>query len=704
MAEVAMDFRVRAIDEASNVFPRIAQAARENAAKVEEAGGIESLKAAFGRTSGLTETLHILSGAGPIIGLGIAARELGEFAEKLGDVGKEIRGDFGFWEKAGDFSLGLAKSVPLLGDIITAGQNIRAATTSEREEIDSINDAARLQIEYSRAHVRSALDLRDAYAEVAITVRKIVEDTARIGLQGTAGSFSATQQELTNRISELGSVRSGGGPPEMLEKIRAASTEHEDELEKLRAAQKETKRIFEAHTAIGQAPDIANYTPDVQRTEPAEIKEKRVGEAAQYKQLGDQIASLEKDTQDKVKQIRTQYLEEDKALVAKDQAELLDIQRQYSLEVIKQVDETQRKINDVRVQAQAQALRTSGQNYAADLLLIQQSLKDENLAVDRALGERMKEIGQAQKAGLLSDNQAQSEGQTAQLLANQEKQANAAKANADAAEAAKNDALQQEQTEQRIADIRTGAMMSALDLGGKAMEFERENLRITQEYAEKRREVTELMKTATEAQREQLGLTLQQLSAEEHVAHEVQVQKTLKDALQAPVEAAAAAGNKIAEMMVQTSKIQEEFSDRARALNDIIKDQSASAKDKSLAQGALSQLPAEQQKAIMRARQQIFPFISPTTSGNYFESVGNNATSGLAQNETERAFVNYQHGRAMTPEEVSQFHTGDQLQRDMIKLQDDIYKNTTELVKLVAALVARGGGGGQGGKPIFDTH
>lgn len=106
---------------------------------------IEGIKEEAGRGSLLGETMHLLLGAGPIIGLKYLTEAFAGFAEKIAAAMDETRKGNG---DLGEFFGTLSREVPILGGFIKAFDALREAVTGEKAAMEEDAQA----VKESEAH------------------------------------------------------------------------------------------------------------------------------------------------------------------------------------------------------------------------------------------------------------------------------------------------------------------------------------------------------------------------------------------------------------------------------------------------------------------------------------------------------------------------------------------------------------------------
>jgi hypothetical protein len=178
IAELDALLRKGAIDQ--ETFNRAQSRAKNNS----DEGGLidrlnsplEKLKAKLGARGPLKDLFEIAVGGGAFAGLQFASQTLGQIATKADDVVTEFR----LGKKtAGETADELARQLPYLGGIYTAGQAIRDLFTGERAEIERINEQLKVRNDLMDAAAKFKIDQTGFRAGIAKDIEDLKYQSAR---------------------------------------------------------------------------------------------------------------------------------------------------------------------------------------------------------------------------------------------------------------------------------------------------------------------------------------------------------------------------------------------------------------------------------------------------------------------------------------------------------------------------------------------
>lgn len=152
-------------------------AARINSTKAElkvkvAHSGLTGLKKSLGEDSAFGLGVKTLAGAGAIAGVGLLARGLADVTGKAA----QLKAEFEAGKKsAGEVADELARSVPVLGQIYTAGRNIRELATGEQAAAAMIRaeaEAMNQLVDARRRSFEAGQQAANAMAKTLIAVRR----------------------------------------------------------------------------------------------------------------------------------------------------------------------------------------------------------------------------------------------------------------------------------------------------------------------------------------------------------------------------------------------------------------------------------------------------------------------------------------------------------------------------------------------------
>jgi hypothetical protein len=223
-----------AVDAAEKELKRLRKEAEKAGVDTGKKGILESLKNAFGGRSDLKDVTEILVGGGAVAGLSLAGRVLNDMTGKA----IELRDAFSDGSKsAGEVADELIRSLPVLGNIFSAGQNIRELFTGERAEIARINaDAAVItaSIDAQAASWKKNVDAAARLAEIVERLR---------GSGDPFGGANKTAVEIINsRIAEIQAEAKGDDAKKLQQQINDARRQLNDAMERARKEFEDRKR------------------------------------------------------------------------------------------------------------------------------------------------------------------------------------------------------------------------------------------------------------------------------------------------------------------------------------------------------------------------------------------------------------------------------------------------------------------------------
>jgi hypothetical protein len=234
---------------------------------------------------------------------------------------------------------------------------------------------------------------------------------------------------------------------------------------------------------------------------------------------------------------------------------------------------------------------------------------------------------------LLSAEQANAQRQAAADIANGQVAANYAKAGADASRAWYQNDLERHGIDEKIRDINRSMIDAQVAAGNKALEVERDRLRIQDEFASKAKEIAQAMLTASDAQKAALQAQLNALPGMERMAQNQRINTGIRDQYESALQAAAGAGFRPAEAELKRFQARKTLFDQYGQLSGIFHDPNATAAQKAQAQATYQADRMQENLAEMLAGRQGVTF-KATADTEYYHG-----GSGLAQHAREQAFL-----------------------------------------------------------------
>lgn len=169
-------------------------------------GILERLNKSFGRGSGVMEWAHLFDGGGPIRGLSLATKEFEEMTKRSLEFKKEL--DDGAISSF-QFANELAKSIPILGEIIGAGENLNELFTGDNAAIQRAKDLSKA-LDDARIHMQetfkagqqSAQDMLDIVDKLRVDIDLIGATPADKKLADVAGDLGSKLSEVMGKAGD----------------------------------------------------------------------------------------------------------------------------------------------------------------------------------------------------------------------------------------------------------------------------------------------------------------------------------------------------------------------------------------------------------------------------------------------------------------------------------------------------------------------
>lgn len=163
-------------------------------------GFFESLKSGLGKQSTLKESLELLRGAGAIVGLSLAAREVNNLTDAIIRFDRAM-GDSS--KSAGQLFEEAAASVPIYGQIWQAGRKIHDELTGEARIVESINRSVERQNTLLQAKDEIIKAAAARIKEEESQARAFEQRTVLAGLTGPAKEDAQRKFENGNDLSKI---------------------------------------------------------------------------------------------------------------------------------------------------------------------------------------------------------------------------------------------------------------------------------------------------------------------------------------------------------------------------------------------------------------------------------------------------------------------------------------------------------------------
>jgi hypothetical protein len=183
-----ISYKVKAIDQASGVFQKVAKEAMKANEDV-----LKSLKSGLGEESKFGAYGKILAGGGAVAGLTLAGNELNKFVAKFSEIRKMSADGAG----TGEIAEKLAISLPVFGSIIEAGRKFRTEMDGSAAAVERIAAAtASVQANADaalKAYDRQKRNMIDGFLGQA---QKLTDDLKVNGMSPEQAAVFGVQRQL----------------------------------------------------------------------------------------------------------------------------------------------------------------------------------------------------------------------------------------------------------------------------------------------------------------------------------------------------------------------------------------------------------------------------------------------------------------------------------------------------------------------------
>lgn len=352
-------------------FAKFRQEEQEAAKIAHEArqGFLEKLNESVGRKSELGHGLHALEGGGAVLGLGLATHLLGELSNKVVEFDKELREG----KKGGDeIADSLARSLPILGGIYTAGRNIHEIFSAEAAEVEQINRVSEIRTKGIEVQREALQKMKETYKELANTARDFAIARAQVGLSGAAKESQAIGAEMGKAEADKAEE-----VKKLIEAMRKPQEEKIKELEKEANAATTHGLRTRFMEAFGQDPTGVDREKD----------EKEADERRHAAQKA--LEGIYKEQGENEKKIREQYEKTHAEGTALSNDKLNEIQIEFDRKEQEAAQAHGEEMGKIAADGRVTALRASRQDREADLAELESRLEMQKAASQKALDEGM---------------------------------------------------------------------------------------------------------------------------------------------------------------------------------------------------------------------------------------------------------------------------------------------------------------------------
>jgi|GEM_PF-5086396 len=632
MPEQNLTYRIAAKDDgaiANSAKVRDALIKDSKRVKAENEGSglharVEELKGSFGRGSALHEVSEIFRGAGPLIGIAAAVEGVKSLSEGLIKVRELSEQGAG----TGEIAIGLMKSIPVLAQIADAGQFIREFFTGEQAEITRINELSKLTGEAMDQWRAGLSRVRLEYMGIAEAHEKSLNVQALIGTSGAALEQGQLRQALTMARGNIAAARGdeGGAPVALQTEIDAIRKRYEPELNKLReehgsaqTAAYSLGRDREANESVDRALGFSGKRAPI----PAEAHAiEKANETRKMLDIGMTTQNQE------IKAARDKYLGEQQDAADEANAKLLESQRKYDGALLKLNEDVAQQIAGSRVKANQDLLRLNGEFYDADISQLKMSFDAQNRTVEESFAKRIDTIRQDLQAGTIDLKGAAGQaggafGQFATMLG-----LNAQALGGGEATAGRTESNRAADVQGQVAKARLSALGDEVAANNHLVDADQKRLEIAGQFADRKRELQELLEKANATEREGIQAQIAGLDASEKKVQAQALNNMLQDAATGGLERLASAGDRRAGIDLAQFRIKKQFAEETARLTGIAGDNSASAEQRAAASQLLGTLGSQQAAALGAAARQgltISPFAGVENSQGAGSAIGGRA-------------------------------------------------------------------------------
>lgn len=503
-------------------------------------GPLSGLKDAFGRGSTFGGLAKVAAGGGAILGLQLAAQEVEKISGKIVEMNDKMRDGTA---SAGDMVFELGRSIPIVGELAKAYDNIEELFTHRLAHEREITEEAQRQTESIKEHARIRQAERAEHEGLRVSIRAAQQEQARTGLEGPSQGIASARDAMKNRQEDA--PRKLRDENEAIRKARQDVIDKDIEnVEKLRARER----------AASEGPEFQAAQRDREGAEKGILRAK----IAMQREISDHTA---------------EFWENEKAQDAKGEAEVQSLTEERARQRIEEFRATNERIADIRDEAQAGSLRDAGKGLDADLLLLKHGMDKQIAEVDRALEEKRRKIKADTSDGApdalriaAAEEQAEKQKQ-----AIRDREANQVQA------AGRKDAQDRESRQAEVSRFRIESIDAELAAGNHAHEAEKARLEIQNQYIQKRVALERMLtdERTGGAARKQLQIQLDGLGAEEKQTIAARTNLDIENDKLSILQAQASAGSNVARVAAGRLEIQRKFKEERQKLQGQFDDPNA---------------------------------------------------------------------------------------------------------------------------------
>lgn len=462
---------------------RVAEAAKHTEGGLK--GVFERLKQSFGRGSTFQDFVEVaFSAGGPIIGIGLAAREFEHLGEAASEAGRKLAtGEISFAGAAKQF----VEGVPILGSLIKGTEGLGEGINGLGAAILRAQGAEEAQIRRWAGQAEAARFAAEEVQKYRDTLDSLAEAAKHVGEIRFASANQTQLGALTGADRDREAAR---------QEIEARQKAQQDDLEAQR------KKVIEDAKKTGATPsDIRAGTVFTGPNAEQIVGQLRDIDAA----IAESKANAANEMRRRLSEINDKELSDD---VAAEQARL---------DAIDRFKERRREATEagaaLEAEAREKSLRASGQALEAELAGIRRNY-DQRIAEIERLAEAEAKAN-PNKAFEIFGEAGRSTGALRESQAADEQAARK--------KAADDVATHQQQIDKILSDGRRAALQAEVETGNLAAERELKRLEIQERYRDIENEIRRAIEDeqTTDEQRARLRERMASLSEEERRAEEI---------------------------------------------------------------------------------------------------------------------------------------------------------------------------------------
>ncbi len=504
-----------------------------------EDGVVKSIKGTLGAKSDLGQLAKALKGGGAVLGIRLIAGELKQAA----DQAKALKDQFDAGEiSANQLGVGLAKTVPIIGDIISAGESLSNLWASfdgianskigHWLQFDAVRDLQNIQKETKAQgavdeYVNATLERqKKLLQEIGEQRRRTQQEAGKIGREGDDLKAYELKIAAENRLADIQKKRTDA--------LDEADKKKNEALKKARQDDK------------GLSPSEQNAI------------EQRI-----YKQNTEEKLKINQGFNDEIRDANNLTF-----------VEQLQAQKEHDEKIADFKADSAKEVTDIQTEAYARNLKALGDSLGAELVMIEKNAQDKKDAILKALKEQSKGASQAD---IDTFNKAATE-KIAAVDVDAQQQANLARKE------------QQEQAVKALQEGQLAVLRHQADAGDEYAAAELKRLEAAKANNDEQKKLLDLLKQQlTPKERAAALAELEALKSADHAGVVKQLADQQADALKAQASNGTPAEMREAQKQLEILELKKKYNEEAAKAAAIINNPNATTADK---QAALANLKA----------------------------------------------------------------------------------------------------------------